>query len=174
MKKYLDMSEADGASIFIKGVELAAAGTDVYSMSVRDKNAEYDRLAKEYDIHFIFDDHIPEIDFYTIPYINIMAVDSSGGYFGTVGEMGGIESEAPVCYISKDRKCYLAADNLKALLQQLDSWKENMTEMEDITFYKTKEDAKAVNDFVDIEEVLDNLNTRCSTENLPNARFLHR
>lgn len=152
MKKYLDMSEADGMGIFTKGIELTAAGTTVYSMSVRDKNAEYEKIAKEYDIHFIFDDHVPKIDFYTIPYINIMAADSFGGYLGTIGEMGGIESKAPVCYISKDRKCYLAADNLKMLMQQLDSWKEKMTEIEDVTFYKTKEDAKAVNDFVDIGE----------------------
>ena len=55
MKKlYLDETQAhECMSIFIKDAEIIHAGTTIYSMSVKDKNAEYERYANEYDIHFV-------------------------------------------------------------------------------------------------------------------------
>lgn len=42
-------------------------------MDVTDKNQEYQRYAKDYDIQFIFDDNIPNIEFYTVPQVDVMA-----------------------------------------------------------------------------------------------------
>ena len=39
------------------------------------------------------------VDFYAVPRVDIMAVDSRGGYIGTVGGLTDIESEFPICYI---------------------------------------------------------------------------
>lgn len=51
-------------------------GTTLYPMSVKDKNTEYQRYADTYDLKFIFDDDIPQIDFYTVPRVDIFAKDS--------------------------------------------------------------------------------------------------
>ena len=98
MKKvYFDETEAhECMSLFIKDVEIIHAGTTVYSMPATHKNSEYKKFADEYDIHFIFDDDIPQINFYTIPQIDIMATDSQGGFIGTIGQMTDLESDAQI------------------------------------------------------------------------------
>ena len=107
-KLYLDITEKDACiSVWIKDSEIIQTGTTIYSMSVKHKNEEYERLARDYNIHFIFEDNIPMIDFYTIPRIDIFAIDGRGGYFGTVGEMTNLESNTPICYIDNTRKGYL-------------------------------------------------------------------
>lgn len=123
MEKYFDVAECNGIGVFIKGIDLIASGNTIYSMPIKYKNQKYQRIAENYDIHFIFDDNIPQIDFYTIPYIDIMAMDSFGGYIGTVGEMSNLESTAPICYISKEKQFYIVADNFKVFMQHLASWK---------------------------------------------------
>lgn len=150
MKKYIDMEEWKCTSVFIKDVDIVAAGNTVYSMQIKDKNDEYQEIAKKYDVHFIFDDNIPQIDFYTIPYIDIMATDSFGGYIGTIGEVSSFESRAPICYISKEKQCYMVAGNFKEFMKHLDSWKNQMALEETIVFYKTKSEAKAANEFLDL------------------------
>ena len=115
-KMYLDETEThECTSLFMRDVEIIHAGTTVYSMPVKEKNSEYEKFGNEYDIHFIFDDDIPHIDFYTIPQVDIMATDSLGGFIGTVGQISDLESDAPICYIDKERNCYLVAENAKDL-----------------------------------------------------------
>lgn len=150
MEKFIDVAECNGIGVFIKGIDLIASGNTIYSMPIEDKNEEYQRIAENYDIHFIFDDNIPQIDFYTIPYIDIMAMDSFGGYIGTVGEMSDLESTAPICYISKEKQFYIVADNFKVFMQHLASWKKEMKLNETVVFYQTKAEAKATNDFFDL------------------------
>lgn len=149
MKKiYLDVTELkECTSVWIKDVEIIRAGTTVYSMPIRHKNEEYERFAKEYDIHFIFDDNIPVIDFYTIPQVDILATDSRGGYIGTIGQMSDLESEAPICYIDRDRKCYLISKTGKDFLQKVSSWKDVLAPYEEIKFYSSKTEAMKENEF---------------------------
>lgn len=99
-KIYLDRTELTGAiGVFSEETEIILAGTTIYSMDVSDRNEEYLKYAKEYDIQFIFDDYIPHLEFYTIPYIDIMARDSKGGFIGTIGQQCDLESDALICYI---------------------------------------------------------------------------
>lgn len=153
-KMYLDVTETDGCiGVFVKDVEIVYAGTTVYSMSVKHKNDEYQRYADEYDIHFIFDDDIPKIDFYTIPQVDIWATDSKGGYIGTIGQTSDLESDAPICYIDKNKKCYLIAENGTEFLKKVSSWYENVKIYEDIAFYASREEAMRENEFIDIEQI---------------------
>ena len=151
MKKlFLDQTEANEyMSIFIKGAEIIRAGTTIYSMSVKDKNAEYERYADEYDIHFIFDDDIPQINFYTIPQVDIMATDSQGGFIGTIGQMTDLESDAQICYIDNERNCYLIAENAKDFIKCAPIWRNCLKDYNGITFYNSKSDAEKVVEFVD-------------------------
>lgn len=151
MKKvYLDTTQSSTClSIHLKGAEVIPAGTTVYSMSVKAKNSEYQRFADEYDIHFIFDDNIPEIDFYTIPMADIFATDNFGGYIGSIGQLTDLEESIPICYVDKNKNCYLIADNGKDFLENAQNWKSTMTPYTNIEFFASLEDLKKKYEFLD-------------------------
>ena len=154
-KLYLDMTKmGDCTSIWVKDTEIIPAGTTIYSMSVKQKNEEYERFAKEYDIHFIFEDNMPVIDFYTIPRVDIFATDSNGGYLGTIGNMTDLESDAPICYIDEERRCYLIAKSAKEFLEKVSKWKINLKNCEEVQFYASKEAAMEENEFSNYEEMM--------------------
>lgn len=155
MKKlYIDKTENTGCfSVFVKDTEVNWAGATVYSMSIKHKNPEYQRYADEYDIHFIFDDNIPSLDFYTIPLIDIFAVDSDEGYLGSLGKGIALESNIPICYIDKNHNCFLIANNGKEFLNNIASWKTHMTPYKDVEFFTSKEKAMEKYEFIDNETI---------------------
>lgn len=148
-KMYLDMTTNACTGIFIKDTRIIPAGTTVYSMPVKDKCEEYASIADLYDIHFIFDDDIPAMDFYSVPQIDIMARDSFGGFLGTLGEISSLESKAPICYIDCHKNCFLVASNMKDLLGSPDNWKEKARPCKEITLFSSKGDAMKNLNFVD-------------------------
>lgn len=151
MKKiYLDKTKVTTCtSVFASGYEVVWAGAVITSMPVKYKGKEYQRYADTYDIQFIFDDDIPILDFYTIPLVDIFAVDSCGGYIGTVGEPFYLEGKAPVCYIDHDKNCFLLADNSKDFLSNVEIWKEQMKPCTSIEVFASKEEAKGKYKFLD-------------------------
>ncbi len=157
MKKvYLDRSKNIGAiSIFMADAEVISAGTTIYSMSIKEKNKEYKRFATEYDIHFIFDDNIPEVAFYTVPQFDIMAIDSCGGFIGTIGGFTDMESNMPIGYIDKDKKCYLISNNSKDFMKRVADWKNHLSIYEDMMIFGDIEDAKRVLEFFDFQRLED-------------------
>lgn len=153
-KLYLDVTELkECTSVWMKDVEIIRSGITIYSMPIKHKNDEYQKYADEYDIHFIFDDSVPKIDFYTIPQVDILAMDSKGGYIITIGQMSDLESNAPIGYIDKDRNCYFIAENGTEFLNNVSSWYENRKVYEEITVYVSKEAAMNENEFINIEEL---------------------
>ena len=87
------------------------------------KNENYQQYADEYDIHFIFDDNIPKLSFYTVPQVDVFATDSEGGLIVLVGSITDLESNSPICYINKNKKCFLIANDFKNFLERTDNWK---------------------------------------------------
>lgn len=153
MKKiYLDMTKNKGAlSVFIKDAEVFEAGTTIYSMQAEDNNDEYKAIANVCDIHFIFDDKDVNVDFYTVPRVDIFAKDSSGGYLGTVGGMTGMDCNLPICYIDQNKKAYLVANSLKSFLDNCEDWKEQLKPFEKIEFFSSIEEAEKKYEFVNID-----------------------
>lgn len=150
---YMDVTKENScSSVWMKDVEIIRAGTTVYAMSVKDKHEEYERFAREYDIRFIFADAIPTVSFYTIPQVDIFAIDSQNGYIGTVGAVTDMESEEPICYIDKEMRCYLVAENGKEFLQKADDWKEEIELYDAVKIYDSYEAAEKENEFINIEE----------------------
>lgn len=147
---YIDMSQVDGScvGVCVSGKDVIPAGTTVYSMSVEDRDEKYQRYADEYDIHFIFDDKTVNIDFFTVPWIDIMAWDSDDGYIGTVGGTTDIESDLPICYIDKDRKTYLIAADFKEFLKNCKNWKSELKLCEAIEIFTSKEEANKKYTFI--------------------------
>ena len=151
---YIDKNEMPGAtSLWMKDVEIEWAGVMVYSMSVKDKDENYQRYEEQYDIQFIFDDKQPNIDFYTVPMVEIFALDSEGGYIGSVGESVDYESTAPICYISKNKECFLIADSFKCFINNPENWKQMLVPYGEIEIFSSREDAKKKFDFFDIKEI---------------------
>lgn len=145
MKKiYVDISQLDKAiGLFVNNeeIELIPTGSNISIMPIEDQNEEYQQYAHDYDIHFIFDDDRPKIDFYSVPYMDIIARDSDGGYIGTLGQTCDLRNEAPICYINKDRKCYFIALNKQDFLEKISHWKTCLKPFEDIKIYKSKDEA---------------------------------
>ena len=151
---YLDRTQFTGAiSVSSKDTEIILAGTTIYSMSVDDKNEEYQRYADDYDIQFIFDDYIPHLEFYTIPHVDIMAKDSRGGFIGTIGQSCDLESNAPICYINKDLECFIIAENGADFLSNIESWQNNLKPYDKITFYRSKVEAEMKLEFIDLSDI---------------------
>lgn len=154
-KIYLDETEASSCmSVFVKDAELIKAGTTIYAMQVKDKNSEYQRYAAEYDIHFIFKDNVPAIEFYTIPQVDIFAVDSEGGFIGSVGALTDFESDASICYIDKNKKCYLIANDGREFLKNVEQWKSKLVPFQEIEMFASKEDAESKYEFLDRTELV--------------------
>ncbi|MBQ2803527.1 MAG: hypothetical protein IJF07_06480 [Lachnospiraceae bacterium] len=150
-KVYLDATKIkECVSVYLSDAEVIWAGTTIYSMSVKCKNKEYERYAREYDIHFIFDDALPVIDFYAVPQFDILAVDSDGGLIGTMGKQSDLKSDAPICYLDKNKKCYLIADNGAAFLEKASTWKQTMTFYEGISIYNSQMDARKELEFIEL------------------------
>lgn len=151
MKKvYFDAAaEQDCIGIIRSDAEIVPSGTTVHAMSVRDKNAEYQRYADAYDIHFIFDDDVPAVGFFTVPYIRIFAYDSRGGYLGFLWQENG---EEPVCYIDRERKAFLAAQSVMDLWNHPARWKEHLTPCDGVTVYPSKTAAAEKLEFMAIPE----------------------
>lgn len=153
-KVYLDKTELTGAiGIFLKNTEIILAGTTIYSMDVSDRNEEYLKYAKDYDIQFIFDDYIPHLEFYTVPYIDIMAQDSEGGFIGTIGQQCDLESDALICYINKDLECFIISENGSDFLSNVESWRDNLKSYDKISFYPSKAEAEKELEFIDLSEI---------------------
>lgn len=153
-KVYLDTTEANGCiGAFSAEADVKTAGTTIYSMSIKDKNEEYQRYAADYDIHFIFDDYIPTLSFYTVPQVDILASDSEGGFIGTVSQRSDLESDAPICYIDNKQQCFLIANTGKEFLKIVDSWKQHLKPYNDIVFYRSKSEAEKEHEFIEIPKM---------------------
>ena len=156
IKIYFDIAESNGAAISFVGAEdteIILAGTTINSMSTSEKNAEYLKYADDYDIQFIFDDCVPQLEFYTVPFVDIIAKDSDGGFIGSLGQQFDLEGDSPICYINKDLKCFIISDDTINFLKNLGSWKHILIPFDKITLYSSKVDAQKNLEFVDFSNL---------------------
>lgn len=122
-------------------------------MDVTDKNQEYQRYAKDYDIQFIFDYNIPNIEFYTVPQVDIMAKDSKGGFIGTMGHQCDLQSDAAICYINENLECFIISENGADFLSNVESWRDNLKPYGEITFYSSRTEARMELEFIDLSKL---------------------
>lgn len=150
MKKlYLDTTQAQMCiSVYVKDTEVVPAGTPVNVMPVGHQNNEYRRFAEQYDIQFIFADNIPKVDFYSVPMVDIFAIDSHGGYFGSVGQPTDFEAEIPICYIDAKKRCYLIATTGRDFLSRVDHWQKCLMPCTDIELFESFEAAQQKYEFL--------------------------
>lgn len=156
-KVYLDCTAGEAISVYIRDTEVIPAGTTIYSISSRCRNAEYDRWGQEYGISFIFDDMQVEVPFFAVPWVDIFAVDNQGGYLGTVGEMTDMEGDAPVCYF-KEGKCYLIAESGPDFMEKAADWRSCLTDYPEVAMYDSMEQAARALEFVSVSSATEAAN----------------
>lgn len=103
--------EFSSESFVLKNMKPVPAGTSIFSMSDTSQNRKWKSFADKYDIHFIFDGAIPEVDFYAVPQFHIMATDSNGGLIGIIGGKDSLNTHLPIGYISPNRECFLVSSS---------------------------------------------------------------
>lgn len=93
-------------------------GKIISAMPIQEKAEKaYEILANDYDVHFIFEDSLPDLSFYPVPMLEIFAVDSCDGCFGTTcSGMSILDQNAPIYYIDKNLKSYYLAENLREFI----------------------------------------------------------
>lgn len=142
---YVDLKANGGAGavgFFTSKGKVIFCGSEVYAMDKSEKSAEYEMFAKENDIHFLFDDFIPEIPFYTVPYTSVAALTSDGGFIASVGKPFDLYDKMEIVYITKDRKCFLITEDSTKFLSAAPHWREHLTPYDKIEFFDSKADAE--------------------------------
>jgi hypothetical protein len=126
IRKYIDTESFENVtSVFIGAEdgepqpEVIYAGKSFCPAPVSERSEPaYQILAKEYDIHFIFEDNVPVLRFYPVPQLLIFAKDSFGGYFvSTNNAMDLAEKNAPIFYIAKNLEARYLSSNLREFLE---------------------------------------------------------
>ena len=157
MSQYMDMTKADGCFGVIpeNGETIVFTGVSINSMplSVKRKEGEvYADFAKKYGIHFIFDDDIPNIDFYSVPRLDIGAKDDAGGFIASVTEPFSLSDPIRLVYISPDRQCYLITQDATEFLSIVSEWRDRLIPFDGVTLYASKEKAKQEYEIIDFEK----------------------
>lgn len=151
-KVYLDRTDGEAVSVILRDAEVIPAGTTIYSMPARERNGEYDRWAEAYDIHFIFDDRKPEASFYAVPWMDLFAVDSRGGYIGTVGQLTDLEGDAPICYVDRDGHCWRIAENGPDFVKYAACWRSLLQDEQEVRLYASRAQAEQELEFLEKEQ----------------------
>lgn len=159
MSKYVDISDMKGPlgimSVDEDTPSLIPAGTRVESMSISEKKDPiYQRFADEYDIHFIFEDHLPSPDFFTLPVFYILATDSEDGFIGTIKDAFDIEKAIPLYYVSAQKEVFQLSHSSKEILEITKKWKEDLRPSDDLIIYTSKAEAEEELEFVEIPQIV--------------------
>ena len=158
MKRYIDATKCGCYAIFAKDeegnpIEIVQAGTTIYSMPIKDRK-DYLIIEEKSGMFFIFDDCIPQVDFYAVPRIDIFARDNKDGYFGTIGDMSDLEDlKAIICYIDKNRNVFKVANCMREFLFPTETIIERIQHMKpilEITFCSSLKEANELYEFLNI------------------------
>lgn len=158
MTCYIDPTGVQGCIGLISEDDIVFTGVSISSMPVSLKAKEgeaYAQFARDYGIFFLFDDDIPAVDFYSIPRLDIAAVDGEGGFLASVGRNFDLHDPVPLVYLSKELECYLITEDSTQFLKMAAHWREHLQPYDGIRLYPSKEAAKKdfeIRDFVQMPE----------------------
>ncbi len=145
-KIYVDITKPKynniAAGFYVRDHEVIPCGTVIQHMDA-DKNSDKYVDFKQYDIRFIMDDYMPEVPFYTVPYSELIAKDSKGGWFGIIGEN--------VCYFSSKLECFQVAENTDKFIADAENWRKHLTFRSDVKVFQNKAEAEKTIGFTDLD-----------------------
>lgn len=147
MAIYMDFSGTEGAIGYISdGEPVVPVGVSIHAMplSIQKKEWElYQKFAEDNDVHFLFADHIPTVDFYAVPCADIAATDSCGGLIASVGAQFSLSDKIPLIYIAPDKACFLITEDGSQFLSIASEWKNHLKPYDGVKIYPSKEAAMA-------------------------------
>ena len=133
--------------VFVRDAEVIQAGTTVYSMPESLWNDTYDRWAEEYDIRFIFGEEYPRPEFYAVPRLDVFALDSRGGWIGTIGGTCDLQGEMLVAYVDREGRAFRIADSGPEFLERAPDWRSHLRPCEELRLFAFREAAEAELEF---------------------------
>ena len=147
MAIYMDFSGTEGAVGFISdGEPVIPVGVSINAMPMSVKKKEwklYRQFSLENDVHFLFEDNVPAVDFYAVPRVDIAATCSDGGFIASVGESFDLHSNIPLIYITPTLECFLITEDATQFLSFASEWKTRLTPYDGVRLYPSKEAAMA-------------------------------
>ncbi len=145
-KIYVDMTKPKYNNIavgfYVKDHEVIPCGTVIQHVDA-DKNSDKYVDFKQYDIRFIMDDYMPEVPFYTVPYTELIAKDSKGGWFGLIDKR--------VCYFSSKFECFDVAESLDEFIANAESWRSSLVFRSDVKVYDSRAAAEKEIEFTEFD-----------------------
>lgn len=152
---YYDMNDitAGAVGVFMRDAKVLPAGVTVSAESAKARQdaavmQAYAQFAEK-DVHFIFRDDVPEINFYSVPRLDVFA-RTADGLLATLCDSSDAEGEAPIVLISHDLHAYRAAKNMMDLLTST-NWKDGVGEETEVKLFASRGAAEAELEFIEIK-----------------------
>ena len=134
--------------VFLRDARVMPAGVTVCAMPAQEKGEQgYQEYAGK-DVHFFFDDALPQIDFYSVPRLDVFA-STTDGLLATLGESSDVEGEAPIVLIDAQKRVFRAARNMMDMLTST-NWKDGIREETEVRIYENRAAAMAENEFISV------------------------
>ena len=106
------------------------------------------------DIEFILEKGIKDICFYAVPYVDIFAFDSEGGWYAVENEI--LEYDSNIIYIAPDREAYKIGMSFGAFINEFSDISESYTEFTKRIKYRAEK--SNTNIFESMEAALEYVN----------------
>ena len=155
---YFDIGELDrfGALGFISSeAEILPAGTGIHTeqAGVRRELPRYQEMAERAGVFFFFEDEdVPNAPFFTVPYMELVARDRDGGWYGRAESIG----DGVYC-VTPDGAVFLVSEGMERFSGRLLAGEEVRELWEpalELTVYPSKTAAAQVVELVPVEELL--------------------
>ena len=142
---YFDQTSADGpAAVFSSTARVVPAGTGIHPMPVKYRNETYRHLEEKLDICFLFQDTVPEVRFYAVPHLEIVAYDRHGGFLGTL-------DDGKFLYIDGEGSCFAAGQEVRVLLTMAQDWWKDLVPYPGLRLFSSRETAKQELEFIEVK-----------------------
>ena len=155
---YFDMGELNrfGAlGLLSSEAKVLPAGTVIHTeqAKIRKELPQYQEMAKRAGVFFFFEDEdIPNAPFFTVPYMELVARDRDGRWYGRAESIG----DGVYC-VTPDGAVFLVSEGMERFSRRLLAGEEVRELWEpalELTVYPSKEAAAQVVELVPLEELL--------------------
>lgn len=106
---------------------IGISGINISSLEFSQYDKDYLRkISLNSDIKFILEKGIKDICFYAVPYVDVFAFDSKGGWYAAENEI--LEYDSNIIYIAPDREVYKTGMNFGTFINEISNISESYTE----------------------------------------------
>ena len=150
-----EVSQSGPLGIFSCEVQILYAGTVLHTeqAKVRAEVPQYQEMAERAGVFFFFEDEdIPNAPFFTVPYMELVARDRDGGWYGRAESIG----DGVYC-VTPDGAVFLVSEGMERFSGRLLAGEEVRELWEpalELTVYPSKTAAAQVVELVPVEELL--------------------